>query len=310
MRQDIAISLIVHTRNSAATLPRLLETTGWAAERIVIDMQSSDATAEIARTAGCRVLSCAIVDAVDNIRNQYLAEARHDWVLVLDSDEYLAVDAYEAMQRLVDDHGDKIDAFALPRWNSVAGQIMRGSGLYPDQQIRFFRKGTVAWQPGNHRVPQVLTGARRLCVLQPPNCIHIHHENYTDIVSFITRQLRYALTDSYDPDPVHFDFSVYIAEAYAEFARRHEPSEDGDLSTAVATVLAWDRIMRGLIHWERLGRQQPLNAAFSLPIVPILPAPGKPARVRDSDGWQKTSFRHLPREIGRWLRRLFQPGRR
>lgn len=310
MRQDIAISLIVHTRNSAATLPRLLETTGWAAERIVIDMQSSDATVEIARAADCRMLTCPIVDAVDEVRNRYLSEARNDWVLVLDSDEYLADDAYEAMQQLVNDDGDKIDAFALPRWNSVAGQIMRGSGFYPDQQIRFFRKGTVAWQPGNHRVPQVLTGAGRLRVLQPPNCVHIHHENYADIVSFITRQLRYALTDSYDPDPRHFDFSLYIAEAYAEFARRHEPTEDGDLSTAVATVLAWDRIMRGLIHWERLGRQQPLNAAFSLPIAPIVSAPGKRAPVPDSGGWQKTPFRHLPREIGRRLRPFFQRGRR
>ncbi|MEO5757326.1 MAG: glycosyltransferase family 2 protein [Mesorhizobium sp.] len=292
----IAVSLIVHTRDSAATLPRLLATTSWAAERIIVDMQSSDATVEIARAAGCRVLDCAIVDAVDAIRNQYLPEARHDWMLVLDSDEYLAADAEEALCQVVAAHGDKFDAFALPRFNSVAGQIMQGSGFYPDHQIRLFRKGTVAWQQGNHRVQQVLTGAKRLRLLETPDCMHIHHENYLDIASFVARQARYALTDTYDPDPGNFDFSTYVAEAYAEFERRHEPSKDGELSTAVATVLAWDRIMRGLIHWDRLGRQHPLNAAFSLPIVPLAsPSP---------------RLRHLPREIGRRLRRFLARERR
>jgi hypothetical protein len=34
------MSLLVFTRNSAETLPRLLETTGWAAERVVVDMRN------------------------------------------------------------------------------------------------------------------------------------------------------------------------------------------------------------------------------------------------------------------------------
>ncbi|MBZ9986358.1 glycosyltransferase family 2 protein [Mesorhizobium sp. BH1-1-5] len=295
MTREHAISLIVHTRDSEATLPRLLDGTRWAAERIVVDMQSRDKTVEIANAAGCRVMFTAVVDAVDPIRNQYLAEASHEWILVLDSDEYLAADAHEALQQLIREHGANADAFAIPRFNSIAGHVMRGSGFYPDHQVRLFRRGTVAWQPGHHRLPKVLTGRQRLRQLEPPHCVHIHHENYPDIASFIAKQVRYALTDDYDPDPEKFDFGIYLAEAHAEFARRHEPSQDGELSTAVATVLAWDRIMRGLIHWERLGRRQSLNAAFSLPIS-IAAAPGKRSRPG-------TPLRNVPREIGRWIRR-------
>ncbi|RWM16756.1 MAG: glycosyltransferase family 2 protein [Mesorhizobium sp.] len=294
MTREHAISLIVHTRNSEATLPRLLDSTRWAAERILIDMQSRDATIEIAQAAGCRVLNTPVVDAVDPIRNQYLGEASQEWILVLDSDEYLAADAHEALQQLIREHGANFDAFALPRFNSVAGHIMRGSGFYPDHQVRFFRKGTVAWQSGHHHLPTVLTGPLRLRRLEPPHCLHIHHENYVDVASFLERQLRYALTDDYDADPANFDFGSYVAEAYAEFARRHEPLQDGELSTAVATVLAWDRIVRGLIHWERLGRQQPLNGAFSLPIAPAVP--GKQT-------WKTVPMRNVPREISRWIRR-------
>lgn len=264
MSAIVPVSLLVFTRNSAETLPRLLETTGWVAERVIVDMQSTDGTSELSKAAGCRVVSIEPTFSVDAIRNDHLDEVASEWTLVLDSDEYLSADAPEELTRLIEEHGREFDAFALPRYNSIAGHIMEGSGFYPDNQIRLFRKGAVKWQAGHHHAPDVASG--RLKMLTPP-CVHIHHRNYPDLQSFIDRQLRYAVTDAYSSDPASFDFSTYLAEAYAAFARRHDTSKDGELSTALATVLAWDRIMRGLIHWERTGRVAPLNSAFSLPIA-------------------------------------------
>ena len=132
MSERPTISLIVHTRNSEATLPRLLETTGWLAERIVVDMESTDGTVELARAAGCKVLSTPPTDAVDSIRNQFLDHATGEWTLVLDSDEYLSADAGEELEKLIAVQGASVDAFAIPRFNSIAGQVMQGSGFYPD----------------------------------------------------------------------------------------------------------------------------------------------------------------------------------
>ena len=270
MTSNVPSSMIVHTRNAAATLPALIASTGWMAERIAIDMQSSDDTVALCREAGFEVVSIPEAPAVDPVRNEHLHRAAHEWTLVMDADEHLSDDAQSELARLIAKNGDRYDAFALPRYNSIAGQIMRGSLFYPDQQIRLFRKGHVRWQAGHHRPPKVIGG--RLLLLEPP-CVHIHHLNYPDLESFITRQLRYALTDDYSTDPASFDFSNYIGEAYATFARRHDTAADGDLSTALATVLAWDQVMRGLIHWERTGRKQPLGEAFSLPVV-VAAAPG------------------------------------
>ena len=294
MIDPVPISLLVHTRNSAATLPRLIASTGWVAERIAIDMQSSDDTAAICRAAGFEVVAIPEAPAIDPVRNEHLHRATSEWTLVLDADEYLADDAADEIAGLIAEHGDRYDAFALPRYNSIAGQTMRGSLFYPDQQIRLFRKGHVRWHAGHHRPPEVLGG--RLMVLEPP-CVHIHHLNYPDLEAFISRQMRYALTDDYPSDAASFDFSRYIGEAHETFAKRHDTAADGDLSTALATVLAWDRVMRGLIHWERTGRTAPLSEAFSLPVVVAAPA-GEPG------GLLRRLARRLPPRLQRVLRRV------
>ena len=71
--------------------------------------------------------------------------------------------------------------------------VMRGSGWYPDHQIRLFRKGTVRWSDTHHTPPQVTTGRARLMELRPPGCLHIHHRNYESLRHFAEKQLRYAL---------------------------------------------------------------------------------------------------------------------
>ncbi len=258
------ISLIVHTRNSAGTLPQLLATTKWIADRIIIDMESVDGTQALAGAAGCRVVSVKPSDGVDAIRNDYLPLVQEPWTLVLDSDEWLSADAEAEVTRLIADQGATHDAFAIPRFNRIAGQTIRNRSWYPDQQTRLFRTGTVAWQSGHHRPPRVLTGDDRLKVLEPPDCLHIHHHNYGSLAEFIERQVRYAITDRYDQT---FDFNAYLAASYAELEHRHDPRKDGDLSAALAIVMSWDKIMRGVIHWERSGRSTVLDNPFTLPFV-------------------------------------------
>ncbi len=294
-----ALSLIVHTRDSAATLPALLDSTSWIPERIVVDMQSTDATIALCRAAGFRVIEAPVTAMVDAIRNDYLDAATNPWILVLDSDEHLSADAPEAIAQLLDTQGSAYDAFGIPRFNTIAGQVMQGSLFYPDHQIRLFRRGHVEWQDGHHHPPKVHGG--RLLLLAPP-CLHIHHQNYPSLESFIARQLRYTLSDSYSTDPASFDFADYIGDAYAAFAKRHDTASDGDLSTALATVLAWDRVMRGLIHWERTGRSKPLGEAFSLPVVvqPGATAAGQSGRAGQLRRW----FARLPAPVKARARRL------
>jgi glycosyltransferase involved in cell wall biosynthesis len=263
----MGISCIVHTFNSEATLERALKSAAWVDELIVVDMESEDATREIAGTYADTILTTGKTPRVDGIRNTFLDKAAHEWILVLDSDEYLADDAEQTTWELLDEYGKSYDAFAIPRFNYIAGQIMRGSGWYPDHQIRLFRKGTVRWTDANHVVPTVTTGPRRLMTLTPPGCMHIHHRNYENLRHFIKKQVDYALSNRYDPDPSKFDFSDYIARAHRNLALRSDTENDGDLSHALALIMAWDAIVQGLIHWDSLEPRPPLRYLTALPVA-------------------------------------------
>jgi hypothetical protein len=207
------------------------------------------------------------VPRVDGIRNNFIERAQHEWIFILDSDEYLSADAAQEVRNLLQEYGNSRDIFSIPRYNMIAGQIMRGSGWYPDHQIRLFRKGCVRWSDSTHKLPELLTTPERIQRLEPPGCLHIHHDNYDSITQFIDKQLKYALNDRYPGEG--FSFERYVAMAYEEFSLRLDKKNDGELSIALATVMAWDRVIRGLIHWEQLGRKDSLSHAYSLPVTTI-----------------------------------------
>ncbi len=294
-----SISLIVHTRNSAATLGKLLDSTSWIGERVVVDMMSSDGTREMAQAAGCVLIDAEPGDIVDAIRDRYLSRVSGEWTLVLDSDEYLALDAEAVVTDLIAGTEDRVNAYALPRFNKIGETVLRGSAFYPDHQIRLFRKATVSWtRDGHHHRPEVTGGTDRLVFLPTDKGLHIHHDNYRDLGAFIAKQVHYARTDVYGSDPGEFDFADYIAAAYAEHNMRFDPHVDGDLSKALATLMAWNHVVKGLIHWERLDPRPPLPDHFSLPIGTVSQLPKTEIR---RDGLKKEK-----KKRGRKWRRLWK----
>ena len=323
MTNKNAISLIVHTRNSAHVLPALLRTTAWCDERIVVDMASTDGTVELARAEGCRIVMIEPEPFHDGLRNRFLGEVTHPWTLVLDSDEYLAADAEEGLRTVVATSAVDVDGVHIPRFNSVAGRILRGSGWYPDFQLRLFRTGSIRFAEAHHQVPQLVDATRRTVVLEPPGCVHIHHENYASFVDFIERQISYAATDVYDHAPERFDFTSYLARAAQEFDNRLDCDADGDHAYALALLMYWNQIIRGLLHWERLGYRPPLPMEPTLPVREVFVTPvddaevvmlrariteleGIVAALRSCRSMRVTRPLRLMGDIARWVLRLLQ----
>lgn len=264
----VPVSAIVHTRDSEETIERCLRSLAFADEVVVVDMASIDRTVAIARPLATEVHAAPVTPRVDAIRNRWIERLCHEWVLVVDSDEWLAEDAAAEVQRLIAEHGDRYDAFSLPRFDEICGQVLRSSGWYPDHQIRLFRKGTVHWRDATHELPEVRTGRGRLLELTPPDCVHLHHRNYRDLRHFIEKQVAYALRDlPPGGDPRDFDFGDYVARAYEALALRADVERDGDLSQALALLLAWDQLIRGLLHWESLTPRPPLDLLGALPVA-------------------------------------------
>jgi tetratricopeptide (TPR) repeat protein len=88
MTARISVCMIV--KNEAAALPGTLGAVRpWVDEIVVVDTGSTDATREVARAHGARVIDWAWRDDFAAARNESLRHATGDWILVLDADEVL-----------------------------------------------------------------------------------------------------------------------------------------------------------------------------------------------------------------------------
>jgi len=85
----LPVSVIIAAKNEARNLPACLESVRNFDEVVVIDSQSSDATAEIARSFGVDVAQFYYRGGWPKKRQWALDNLplRHDWVLLLDADE-------------------------------------------------------------------------------------------------------------------------------------------------------------------------------------------------------------------------------
>src|SRR5574337_928349 len=96
----LPLTLAVITRNEAATIARCLDSVPFAAEKLVVDSGSDDDTVVIAQAHGARVIHQDWLGFGPQ-RNFASSQCAHDWILVLDADEYIGPElAAELQQRL------------------------------------------------------------------------------------------------------------------------------------------------------------------------------------------------------------------
>ncbi len=132
------LTAIIIARNEAANIGACLDSVAFADERIVVDSQSDDATAQIATEKGARVVQRPF-DGFGPQKNFALSLAQGDWVLSVDADERISPELAAAIVRAVGNA--TIDGYEMSRLSSFCGRQMRHSGWYPDYVLRLFRRG-------------------------------------------------------------------------------------------------------------------------------------------------------------------------
>lgn len=134
------LSVIVITRNEQAAIRRCLESVAWADEIVVLDSDSSDDTARIARECGAKLHTTVDWPGFGAQKNRALDLATGDWVLSLDADEWITPELRAEIQRTVAAPGGSA-AFQMPRLSSYCGRFMRHSGWWPDHVTRLIKRG-------------------------------------------------------------------------------------------------------------------------------------------------------------------------
>jgi glycosyltransferase involved in cell wall biosynthesis len=133
------VSVAIITLNEAANLPRTLASVRWADDIVVVDSGSTDATLDIARSAGARVFEEPWKGFAEQ-KNSAIAHTTGDWVLSLDADEEVSPElALEILLLLKSD--PPLTAYYIPRLNHFLGRSLRHGGYWPDRKLRLFRRG-------------------------------------------------------------------------------------------------------------------------------------------------------------------------
>ena len=144
--EKLSLSVLIPTRDEARNIVECLEAVGFADELIVFDSHSTDDTLELARAAGARIVQREF-DVFSTHKNWALdnIEFAHEWILIVDADERVTPMLAAEIARVIGDPG-AADGYYIARQNIFQGKWIRHAGMYPDWQLRLFRRGRARYE--------------------------------------------------------------------------------------------------------------------------------------------------------------------
>ena len=182
------ISACIVCRNEADKLGPCLESVSWADEIVLLDLESEDGSAELARAAGARVLKHPPVPIVEAVRNVVADAAAGEWVLALDPDERVSPGLAAELRR-VSVRAD-LDAVVVPRMNYDFGYPASSPLQRYEPQLRMYRRARVRWPTFPNALPEV--SEDRVLRLEPRDELTLAHDRNRNIPEAIDRVRRYA----------------------------------------------------------------------------------------------------------------------
>jgi len=275
------ISAVVNVRNEAANIYDCLKSVSFADEIVVVDMESSDNTKEIAKEFTDRIFDHPMVGYVEPARNFAIKKAIGDWILIVDADERVPK---TLAQKLIDIASDgKYDFVRIPRRNIIFGQWIKHSRWWPDHNIRFFKKGSVEWQNEIHSIPVTYGNGETLADSEELALVHFH---YKSIDEFIERTLRYSRQQAKELEGANYKFepSDLITKPASEFLSRYFAGE-GFRDGLHGLVLAFLQSFAVFLIYLRVWQDTDYKPVSGPQLVPV---------------WQKNFLEKL-KELNYWF---------
>ena len=178
------LSAAIVVLNEEERLRACLESVVWADEIVVVDAGSSDKTMAIAREFTDRALFRAW-DGYGAQKNFALGQCRGDWLLSIDADERVPDALRDEIQATIRAERPEV-GYYLPRRNMFQGRWVRHGGLYPDWQLRLFRRGRGAFlERAVHESVRVDGPTGRFAA-------PLVHESYRSVADAVARLNRYS----------------------------------------------------------------------------------------------------------------------
>ncbi len=153
------LSVIIHSLNEEKNIGDCINSAKLLTNEIIlVDMESTDKTGEIAKNLDVFVFNFPKSNYVEPAREFGIKQATTDWVLILDADERITKELVEEINKTVRRHpqGDQT-FYKIPRKNIFAKtKWLKHGGWWPDYQIRLInKKYFIGWPKRIHSTPQI-----------------------------------------------------------------------------------------------------------------------------------------------------------
>jgi glycosyltransferase involved in cell wall biosynthesis len=269
------ISVLFVVKNEEDRLPAALDAVAWADEVVVVDTGSTDATREVARARGARVVEIPWEGWVVS-RNRALAEVSHDWVLCLDADERVSPQLAEEIRRAVASPGDA-SGFILHRRSNYFGRPVRFGVWNPDLKLRLARRSRGFRIEGRRVHERFVVDGRKKRIQGT-----LFHDTYRSLPDAMSKVILYARLGAED----RFERGVragpiaLFARPFLEFFRSYVLRLgflDGSAGVGVAFLHAFTYAIRALFLIE-MARTSRAPVAAAVPAV----APDAPRAVEET----------------------------
>lgn len=221
------ISVVIAAYNESDFIADCLNSVKFADEVLVIDDNSTDDTALIAKQHGAIVIKRKL-DGFATQKNFGIDKTKNDWVLILDADERISAELASEIQALTK---PRAAAYSMPFKNFIGKKLLRHGGLYPDHHTRLFNKKLARY--GQREIHEMLDIKGEVAKLNGP-VIHLTYANYRE---YYQKVKRYAALEA----KVSSD-APSVARIVKEFGHRYlklRGYKDGFAGLVSAVLLAY-----------------------------------------------------------------------
>jgi len=171
------ISVVIIVQNEEKNIARVVKNVSFADEVVVIDNNSTDKTAKLAKKCGARVYSKKFT-SFSQQRNFGLEKAKGEWILYIDADERISSKLKREILKAVVKSQSLITYYQLRRKNFYFGKY---EWPYIEGLERLFRKKSLkGWKGVIHESPVVLGDCGELSG-------YLLHYTHTDLSSMIDK---------------------------------------------------------------------------------------------------------------------------
>lgn len=191
LAKKIAASAVIASHNEAQLLDSCLASLSFCEEIVVYDLESQDSTADIAKKHGTRLVSHAIVPAVEMVHKEASRLIKNDWMLITDPDEVISVELSNQLLKLFPSIEDDVGMVFVPIQYYFKGRPLSGGiwgGLKKRRLLVHIKK--VNFIPNVHDGVRLKPGFLRKDIEYSENNV-VHHFWMSSYGQLISKHRRY-----------------------------------------------------------------------------------------------------------------------